>query len=803
MSRLLTPNRVRSTPLVAGVALLCSGLHVENTEAATPEKPAKPSQRHSATSSGTNKPATHSATDHAAATHDSSAQPLNGPLSSGQHAGEPGEEHITVVGSRMNILHEDIGLSRMPTDVMHTPQTVNVVPRALMEQQNVKSLDEALRNVPGITASVGEGEGGMSGDQFLIRGFQAQNDIYENGLRDFGVYTRDSFYYDHVSVIKGPSSEVFGNGTTGGAINIVTKAPHAGNSYQGSFSGGSGSYYRGTLDINQQINDSIAVRLSAMGNENNVVGRNYVYSHRWGIAPSITFGMNKKISYTVDYFHQNDNRIPDYGVWVVQKPGTAIAKPITEYGVNRNNWYGTTFDQDDISTDMLTGRLTAKVAPWLTLYNDTKGGIYHRYYSASQPNCNATCVTKYFAGDPTASIVRNGGLGGPNPYSQSDWSIQNVFSGIARFNTGKFRHEVIGGFDIEHVEDHRQNFAYNKTRPGTNLVNPSMDVSGLQRVNCSENPNGLASIPNGVGRKCYKDGSATDIGFFLSDQIWLTKWFAIKGGFRLDQWYSSYSATGGVSTTPDTHFNQNETTVNPTVNLMYMPNDNLMVYFNWAESTTPTSLYVTNSNAPFTTSSGYAPERSRLYEVGAKYNAFKGRMGFTAALFRLEKNNSTITDPTTGDVSASSDSQRNQGLELSASGNITSDWSVIGTYAFYDSRVTGSQTAADVGKRIQFVPQNSATLWSSYNIASKTPYNLTVGGGITWRQGVWLDAANTARVPATVDFDAMISHNFGKHWRVAMNGYNLANRLNYSNLFQNRVTPAIGRSFLFNLSASY
>lgn len=805
MSRLLTPHRVRSTPLVAGVALLCSGLHVENTEAATADTPAKSPRRHSSTASNGNKPGIQSATGNVvgAATSDTGAQPLNGPLSGKQHEAGPGEEHITVVGSRMNILHEDIGLSRMPTDVMHTPQAVNVVPRALMEQQNVKSLDEALRNVPGITASVGEGEGGMSGDQFLIRGFQAQNDICENGLRDFGVYTRDSFYYDHVSVIKGPSSEVFGNGTTGGAINIVTKAPHAGNSYQGSFSGGSGSYYRGTLDINQQINDSIAVRLSAMGNENNVVGRDYVYSHRWGIAPSITFGMNKKISYTIDYFHQNDNRIPDYGVWVVQKPGTAIAKPITEYGVNRNNWYGTTFDQDDISTDMLTGRLTAKVAPWLTLYNDTKGGIYHRYYSASQPNCNANCVTKYFSGDPTASIVRNGNLGGPNPYSQSDWSIQNVFSGIARFNTGKIRHEVIGGFDIEHVEDHRQNFAYNKTRPGTNLVNPSMDVSGLQRVNCADNPNGLASIPNGVGRKCYKDGSATDIGFFLSDQIWLAKWFAIKGGFRLDQWYSSYSATGGVSTTPDTHFNQNETTVNPTVNLMYMPNDNLMVYFNWAESTTPTSLYVTNSNAPFTTSSGYAPERSRLYEVGAKYNAFNGRMGFTAALFRLEKNNSTITDPTTGDVSASSDRQRNQGLELSASGNITSDWSVIGTYAFYDSRVTGSQTAADVGKRIQFVPQNSATLWSSYNIAPKMPYNLTVGGGITWRQGVWLDAANTARVPATVDFDAMISHNFGKHWRVAMNGYNLANRLNYSNLFQNRVTPAIGRSFLFNLSASY
>ena len=795
-------HSARSTPLMAGFALFCSALHTGNSDAAmTTDHVTKSKHRH--TKAHKSVPQSSVVPDTASSQGLVHAQPINGPLAQGMHPAHYADEAITVHGSSMNILREDIGLSRMPQDVMHTPQTVNVVPRVLMEQQNVKSLDEALRNVPGITASVGEGEGGMSGDQFLIRGFQAQNDIYENGLRDFGVYTRDSFYYDHVSVIKGPSSEVFGNGTTGGAINIVTKAPHKKDSYQANFSGGSGSYYRGTLDINKQISDSIAVRLSAMGNENNMVGRNYIYSHRWGIAPSVTFGLNKKISYTVDYFHQNDNRIPDYGVWVVQKPGTKIAKPITEYGINRKNWYGTTFDQDDVSTDMLSGRLTAKIKPWLTLYNDTKGGIYHRYYSASQPNCNATCVSKYFSGDTSAAIVRNGGLGGPNPYRQSDWSIQNVFSGIARFNTGGIRHEVIGGFDIEHVEDHRKNYPYNETRQGTNLINPSMNVPGLERVSCAENPGGLASIPNGVGRKCYKDGSATDIGVFLSDQIWLAKWFAIKGGFRLDQWYSSYSATGGVKTTPDSHFRQTQTTVNPTVSMMYTPDDNLMVYFNWSESTTPTSLYVTNSNAPFITGSGYSPERSRLYEVGAKYNAFKGRMGFTAALFRLEKNNSTITDPSTGDVSASSDSQRNQGLELSASGNITANWSIIGTYALYDSRVTGSETAADVGKRIQFVPKNSATLWTSYNIAPRTPYNLSIGGGVTWRQAVWLDAANTARVPATLDFDAMIAHKFGEHWRIAMNGYNLANRLNYSSLFQNRVTPAIGRSFLFNLSASY
>ncbi|WP_254454847.1 TonB-dependent siderophore receptor [Acetobacter estunensis] len=783
-------GRVHLVPLFAGLALSCSGVWMP-ADAAVGEDATDPRDVPVAPKKVSGKTA-HSKGTHA---HD---ETIPGTDTS------PGSTHVVVTGSRMNILHESVGLARMPHDVMHTPQSINVVPQLLMEQQNVKSLDEALRNVPGITASVGEGEGGMSGDQFLIRGFQAQNDIYENGLRDFGVYSRDSFNYDHVSVIKGPSSEVFGNGTTGGAINIVTKTPHAGSSYQANFSGGSAQYYRGTLDINQQINETTAARLTAMGNENNVNGRDYIYSHRWGIAPSITFGLNKKISYTVEYFHQNDNRIPDYGVSVVTKPGSSVGKPITEYGVSRKNWYGTTFDQDDTSTDMLSGRLTAKVAPWITLYNDTRGGIYHRYYSASQSTCGTACTEDFFSGDAAAATTtRNGGLGGPNPYRQSDWSFQDVFSATAEVNTGKIHHEIISGFDIEHVEDHRKSYVYNQTRTGTSLLNPSATVAGLQRLNCNQAPQNLANLPDGVGKKCYKDGAATDIGFFLSDRVQLVKWFSINAGFRLDHWYSSYAATGGVSSTPDTHINQSQTTVNPNVSLMYTPNDDLMVYFNWAESTTPTSLYVTNSNTPYQTNSHYAPERSRLYEIGAKYNAFQGRMGFTAALFRLEKNNSTITDPSTGDVSASSDKQRNQGLELSASGNITRNWSVIGTYAFYDSRTTGSLTAADVGKRIQYVPKNSATLWTTYTIGRDTEHNVTFGGGITWRERVWLDAANTARVPANVTFDAMVSHTIGKHWRLAMNGYNLANRLNYSNLFTNRVTPSIGRSFLFNVAASY
>ncbi|MCT6814255.1 TonB-dependent receptor plug domain-containing protein, partial [Bombella apis] len=177
-----------------------------------------------------------------------------------------GVEQIHVIGHPFNTMHASNDMGRMPQDVMHTAQTIDVVPRELIKQQNAKSLEEALKNVPGITSSVGEGAGGMSGDQFLIRGFPAQNDIYEDGLRDFGVYTRDSFFQDSVNVIKGPSSEVFGNGTTGGAINIITKTPTLKDHYGADFSGGSGNFYRGTVDVNKRIGDTSAFRLEGMGN---------------------------------------------------------------------------------------------------------------------------------------------------------------------------------------------------------------------------------------------------------------------------------------------------------------------------------------------------------------------------------------------------------------------------------------------------------------------------------------------------------------------------------------------------------
>jgi catecholate siderophore receptor len=232
---------------------------------------------------------------------------------------------------------QDTGLSVLPTTVQDTPQAVQVISQETMKQQAVGSLEQALRNVPGITIAIGEG-GTLAGDQFKIRGFDAKDDVYLDGLRDFGVYARDSFNDEQVQVLKGPSGALFGRGTTGGAVNIVSKALLLENAHSVQLIAGNGDYFRATADLNIALDDTTAVRLNLMGNLTGVVDRDVVYSHRWGIAPSIGFGLGTATSFTLSYLHQQSDAIPDYGVPVAVDPVSRIAEPVTEKGVPRSNF---------------------------------------------------------------------------------------------------------------------------------------------------------------------------------------------------------------------------------------------------------------------------------------------------------------------------------------------------------------------------------------------------------------------------------------------------------------------------------
>jgi len=682
-----------------------------------------------------------------------------------------------------NTLLSPAPVGRLPGTVQDTPQTIVVIPREVLEQQNVTTLEQALRNVPGITMSAGEGNGGVAGDQFRIRGFNAQSDIFVDGLRDFGSYTRDAFLYEDVAVIKGPSGFALGTGTVGGGVAIGSRMPQLGDRYSGVVTGGMGPYARATLDLNQQINDTTAIRLNLMGQSSKLVDRADVDSKRWGFAPSIAFGLGTNTTLALQYQHYEYDNATDAGIPVVTLPGRSIGRPATEYGLPRSAYYGVASDRDEVTVDTVTARLNHVANDWLTLSNDTRVGFYDRDFAFSPVTCATTACVNALLGGGDGPIAYTGGN---NPYSQSSWSIQNVATATARFTTGPFRHELLAGVDVWREEIDRTGYTYSPARPAGTLRGSLADIS-LSR--------GAASNK--------RENDTTAFGLFVNERLWLTPELSIVGGLRWTRYQVDYTAgTPGQASTTDIDTSTNA--LDPRASIVFEPNKSQTYYATYSSSSTPPGSYFITT--PFTVTGfrdNFDPERNTLYEVGAKFSLLDNRLGLYGALYRIEKDNALETDPATGLSVQTSDEQRNQGFEIGVTGQITPAWTVNANYTAMDSETTRSTTAANVGKRVQYVPEHAASLWTTYELNQDKPWNLTLGGGFTWRSQVYLNAANTAEAPANLSFDALVSHKINDNLRLQVNGYNLGDATNYEALFGGRVVPSAGRTVLVSLAADF
>ena len=680
-----------------------------------------------------------------------------------------------------NTLQRAAPISRLPGSVQDTPQTINVIPREVLEQQNVTTLEQALRNVPGITMSIGEGNGGVAGDQFRIRGFAAQNDIYVDGLRDFGAYTRDAFTYEDVSVLKGPSGYALGAGSVGGGVAVNTRLPHLGNSYSGVATGGMGPYARGTLDLNQQIGETTAIRLNLMGQSSEMVGREDIDSRRWGIAPSIAFGLGTNTTLSLHYQHYEYDNATDAGVPVVTLPGRTIGRPLTEYGLPRGTWYGVDTDRDQVTLDQFTARLSHTANDWLTLQNDTRLSFVDRDFAYSIASCNAACLGNYLAGRPATVAISGAG----NPYHQETWAIQNVATATARFTTGPLRHELVAGVDVSYEDFERTGYGIVGDRPVTSIFGGNADLA-LTR--------GAASYNRQAGITTYAG--------FINERLWLTPEISLIGGLRVSRYEVDYDAiTYSSGATQD--IKTDATVVDPRASLVWQPTPNQTYYFTYSTSSTPPGyLFTTFPASASNFQQGFDPERNTLYELGAKVSVLDNRLGLYGALYRIDKSNATQAG-IDGELVQTSDEQRNQGIEIGVTGQITPAWTINANYTAMDSETRNSTNPAAVGKRVQYVPENAASLWTTYEINKGQPWNLTLGGGVTWRDKVYLNNTNTNEAPANLTFDAVIQHRINDNLRLQVNGYNLGDALNYDAVFANRAIPSPGRTVLFTLAADF
>ena len=736
-----------------------------------------------------------------------------------------------------NGLNHSPPLASMPaTSLQDTPQAVTVIDAQTMKQQATTTLSDALRNVPGITIAIGEG-GTLAGDQFKIRGFDAKDDVYLDGLRDFGTYTRDSFNYEEVQVLKGPSGLMFGRGTTGGAINTISKTPFLKDRYSAAIEGGNGDHVRATADLNTVLSDTGAVRLSLMFTDTGVVDRDLVHATRWGIAPTIALGLGTDTQFSLGYMHQHSTGIPDYGIPVAQPPGQLIAEPATQYGVPRNTFLGYNTDRDRNDADIVTMKLAHQATPWLTLSNDTRVAAYSRYFQYTTiDRCDFTvatnfCSTVLFGSTPSTAL---GGIGGSGPYQQNSWGAQDVASAKADFNIGGLRNVAIVGFDASYQRADRTIFAY--TLPTTAQFAYTLNDHGQSRANIGRglfNPDHnvppgytvflptAATLANSTATAAtvtFSSGDSTDLAFFATDRFYFTPEWSLIGGVRVDRYTANFSSTvaGGAVTKARSP----STLVNPRASLVFEPDENSTYYFSYGKSAVPQGTSIVGSPTPITTANqSLDPERSETMEAGAKHSFFDGALGLSGSVFKVLKSNALITDPVSGTATAQSgERDRVQGVELSVTGQITDKWNVLGAYTFLDSKVTADNSCTTtaplickpnpytIGTQVIFVPKNAFSLWSSYRLDDLVP-GLGIGGGAIYQSKLFVrntiagtapnptGLSRIAVIPRTLEFDAVGTYDI-RNFHFQFNLNNIADELNYAQSFGNRGTPSAGRTFI-------
>jgi catecholate siderophore receptor len=754
-----------------------------------------------------------------------------------------------------NGLNHSPPLASMPsTSIQDTPQSVNVIDSATMKQQAVTTLGDALRNVPGITIAIGEG-GTLAGDQFKIRGFDAKDDVYLDGLRDFGAYARDAFNYEEVQVLKGPSGLMFGRGTTGGAINTISKTPFLKDRYSAALEGGNGDHVRATADLNYAFSDTGAVRMNLMVTDTGVVDRDVVHATRWGMAPIISLGLGTDTQWSLAYMHQHTDAIPDYGLVVAQRPGRLIAEPVSEYGVPRNTFTGFNTDKDRNDADIVTMKLAHQATPWLTLSNDSRAVAYSRYFQyTTTDTCDFNAATNFCSSvlfgqatptslvgtaDPKTTLAQ---IGGSGPYVQNSWGAQDVATAKADFNLGGFRNVAIAGFDASYQNADRTIYAYrlptsaqytyqlgdhsvNRRNIGVPLFNntdhnppPGYTVVYPAAANIAGTNDTATSVVTSSGR-------ATDLAFFATDRFYFTPEISVIGGVRVDRYTATYTAVtvGTTVTGPQTTTARSPNTlVNPRAALVWEPSEDQTYYFSYGKSSVPQGTSVVGSPTPITTANqGLDPELSETLELGAKKSFFDGALGLSGAVFKVLKSNALITDPVSGTTTAQSgERDRVQGVELSATGQITDKWNLLAAYTFLDSKVTSDNfcnttTLAclpnpyTIGTQVIFVPKNAASFWTSYKLDDFVP-GLGLGGGVVYQSKLFVrnTTAGTAPVatglsriaviPRTLELDTVATYDTDRyHFQFNVN--NLTDELNYTQSFGNRGTPSAGRTFIFSV----
>ncbi len=664
--------------------------------------------------------------------------------------------------------------SKYTENLIDIPQTITVVPQAVIQAQNATTLRDTLRNVPGISMQAGEG-GTPAGDQFSIRGFSARTDLYVDGVRDFGGYTRDPFNFEQVEVVKGPASSYAGRGSTGGSVNLVSKMPELESFYRANAGWGTANYERTTVDINQSMEaaglSGAAARFNAMWQDSNVPGRDVTENERFGFAPSIALGLDSDTRVKVGYFYMNQNNTPDYGVPWVPDTNNALKEYRDQPSPGSwHKWYGLVDrDYDDTDTNMLTGEIEHDFNENFTLRNLTRYGRNSRDSVITAPrfaNVNMTDISR------TDWKTRD----------QVDQVLANQTDLTSLFSTAGLEHSLVTGLELMRERENN----YQKLRTGPNSRSTSFS-----------DPNPNDPYLEAITRTGDKAETLTNsLALYGFDTIDLTDWLAVNGGIRWDYFRAEHKPVGVSDPLDrlDKLFSWN-------AGINYKPLPYGSIYFGYGTSFNPSAEGLTLGTAATSTNNiSTDPEKSSTYEIGTKWDLFKERLSFNSAIFYTEKNNSRTEDPTNAsDIIVLEGRQRVQGFELGVSGKVTEQWEVFAAYTALSSKIVESKNAAELGNELSNTPNNSFNVWTTYQL----PLNFEVGGGVQFVGDRYSSNANNRQAPSYLLFDLMAAYHVNENITLRLNGYNLSDQEYIDSVGGGHFIPGAGRSAVLSTSFEF
>ncbi|WP_036300769.1 catecholate siderophore receptor Fiu [Methylotenera sp. L2L1] len=684
--------------------------------------------------------------------------------------------------------------------LLDTTQTVQVIKKELLREQGVFSLTDALRNTPGITIQLGENGNTSAGDTFSMRGFNASNQLFVDGIRDLGAVSRDVFNLEQVEVVKGPAGADIGRGAASGYINLISKLPSLNGKNYATVGYGTADKKRATVDLNQVIGETTAVRLNALAFDGNVDKRDKVDNQNFSVAPSIAFGLGGPTRLYLYSQHVRQDNTPDGGIPTVGRKGfyrtpsvtspattptaaqTLEAERINAGGkVDRENYYGSDNDYEKVEADMITAKFEHDLTPTTTIRNISRYGKTN--VDRVVTGVNAISASSADANTWTLSRSRQ-------RIDRDDEILVNQTSLNTIFDVAGFKNSFAGGLEFMYESQKSKGFGTTGqtvngvtytaiSNPNANLYNP--------------NSNDVLGIPYAIPGT-ETDGRTTTAAIYAFDTVDLTDKWQVNAGLRYEHYNTRTTAGTIVTSTNQASFpgyatgsiapsggSASDNLLSWKTGVLFKPATNGSIYASYATSYTPpgSANFALTSTANNQNNGALDPQKTDNIELGTKWDLLNNQLNVSAAIFRTENDKQTSFN----DLLQPEQIGRTRvtGLELLAIGQLTEHWQLSAGVTKLNAKALDQQSYSattgitTVTNGVRWTPDYSATLWSQYQFNG-----FTFGGGARYmgeqkRLVTVTDPAitNTPSIESYVVADAMVAYAVNKNLNLRLNVYNI------------------------------